>query len=187
LTNGAFFVIKYVLFKGDFMRQTKITGLLRISGFLLLVLATSFYLAACRGKDQPRPASQEKAPRAEEISLDTVAEVLGKAEAEKSGIFDLVPGEKELTVLYHFYTPEQKDIDDDIGRDIAPKIKALFKKFNSLDRVVFDIRVMRSGLDTDWTPYCSFVLTRKTFNETNWADLLDSDFFKVVEALTYAK
>ena len=161
---------------------------LRILGFLALIIWATFFMSACKGKEKAEaPATEKTGLQAEDISLDTISAVLGKPEAEKSGIFDLGKSENELQIVYHFYTPEPKDIDDDIGADLASKIQELYKKFKTVDRVAFAIHVFHAGLSVEWKPYCTFVMTRKVINETNWTDLLATEFFKVVLELKYAE
>jgi hypothetical protein len=170
------------------MHQFESRNNLRILGFLALIIWATFFMSACKGKEKAEaPATEKTALQAEDISLDTISAVLGKPEGDKSGIFDLDKSENELQVNYHFYTPEAKDIDDDIGLDLAPKIQELYKKFKTIDRVAFVIHVFHAGLSAEWEPYCSFAMTRKVINETNWTDLLATEFFKVVLELKYAK
>jgi hypothetical protein len=170
------------------MHPFKSRNNLKILGFLALIIWATFFMAACKGKEKAEtPATENTALQAEDISLDTISAVLGKPEAEKSGIFDLGKSENELQIVYHFYTPEAKDIDDDIGLDLAPKIQELYKKFKTIDRVAFAVYVFHAGLSAEWKPYCTFVMTRKVINETNWTDLLATEFFKVVLELKYAE
>jgi len=156
---------------------------------LLLVLggAVAMTLAGCKA-NEPAGASEPGKPgvKPEMITPAAVAEVLGKASAEKSGVFDLIKGDTEYWIDYHFYTPEATDIDDDIGMDLAPKIQALYKNFKSIDRIHFVIIVFHAGMSVEWKPYCSFVTTRKLINETDWANFLAPNFFRIVLELAYA-
>jgi len=159
----------------------------RTFGLLILAAATMIFMSACQAKEKTETGVVEKATPADQISLPMVAAVLGKAEAERSGAFDMTIGDNELWIVYHFYTPEIQDINDDIGVDMAPKIKELYKTFKTLDRVVFVIHVSHPDSASEWKPYCAFVMTRKVIQETNWTDLLDRDFFNVVQELKYAQ
>jgi hypothetical protein len=170
------------------MHHLEAKKILRIFGLLTLVVSMAIFISACKGKEKTEAPSVEKAAvQPEEITMDTVSAVLGKAEAEKSGIFDLAKTDHELQVVYHFYTLEMKDIDDDIGVEMGPKIKDLYKKFKIIDRVVFAVQVSHPDTLSEWKPYCFFVMTRKVIRETNWTDLLDTDFFKVVQELKYVE
>jgi hypothetical protein len=169
------------------MRITTKSGALRLLGWFVIAIMAVTFFAACKSpeKTAETAAKKEDAVAAESISLSALADPLGKAEAEKSGVFDATMSDNQLQVTYHFYTPERKDIDDDIGIEMAPKIRAMYKAFKTIDRVAFRILVMRWHVDTMWTPYCSFVVTRKIVQETDWTKLLDTEFFKAVLELTY--
>ena len=149
--------------------------------------AAALTLAGCKANEPAGGAEPGKAAvKAEMITPSSVSTVLGKASAEQSGLFDLTKGDTEYWIDYHFYTPEAKDIDDDIGLDMAPKIEALYKKFKTLDRVHFVIVAFHAGSSVEWKPYCSFVITRKLINETDWANFLAPNFFRIVLELIYA-
>ena len=70
---------------------------------------------------------------------------------------------------------------------MAPKIQALYRKFKSIDRVVFKVDVFERRDVIEWRNYCSFATTRRLIDETNWTSLLLKDFFKVVLELKYAE
>jgi hypothetical protein len=133
-------------------------------------------MSACNSN----PKEENAAPAAEVVDLASVTPVLGKAEGEKSGLFDLEKAGVELQVSYHFYTTETSDINDDIGAEIAPKIRELYKKFKTIDRIVFSVQVPRPASLDQWKSYCSFATTRKIIEETDWTNLLATDFFRVV-------
>jgi hypothetical protein len=171
------------------MSLLKEKALFRLAFAAVLGGAIVLGLGACNANEPAgTPEAQKPAAAAPEL-VDTasVAEVLGKADAENSGVFDVVRGDTEYWIVYHFYTPEAKDIDDDIGIDIAPKIQALYQKFKSLDRVHFVVDVFHAGLSVDWAPYCSFVTTRKIIDETDWTNFLAADFFKAVLELNHVE
>lgn len=151
--------------------------------FAVAVIGAAVVLmpAACKTNEPASGTSAEKpAALAEGIDLAAVSEVLGKPGLESSGAYNLVKGDTEYWIVYQFFTQESKDIDDDIGMDLGPKIQALYKKFPALDRVHFVVDVYYAGSSTAWRPYCSFAMTRKVFNETDWTNLLSAELFKVV-------
>ena len=158
---------------------------LKFFGFLMLAFSLMIFMPACKGQQRTEAPAAEKAP--EEISVQSLATVLGKAEAEHSGIFDLTKGNDELWIIYHFYTPEMSDIDDDIGVEMAPKIQELYKKFKDIDRTVFVVQVSHPDSPLEWQPYCSFVMTRKVVRETDWGNLLAAELFKICQDIQYKK
>jgi hypothetical protein len=161
----------------------------RFLSFFILAVLAAFSLTACQRSEKtaaPAPVSEKAAaPPAEELTLETLSSVLGKAEAENSGLFELTRGENEWIVTYHFYEARTKGMEERFGPDLAPKIQALYKKFKTIDRVMFKVDVFARRDAVEWRPYCSFVTTRKLIDETNWTNLLLKDFFKVVLELKY--
>jgi hypothetical protein len=140
--------------------------------FLFLAFLTAIIIPACKEKEST-PAE------AEEITLQTFAEILGKAEKQTSGIAELERTSEGFVVNYHLYLPEPQDFDDLIGKELAPRIKELYRTFTTIDEVTFAVEtpdIVRPG---EWRPYCSFYMTRKIYNQLNWTNLLASDLFKV--------
>jgi hypothetical protein len=156
----------------------------------VLAVAAALSLSACRGQKSEAPAAaaiETPAAPSEDLSVESLSAILGKAEAENSGVFESAKRNDELVVTYHFYEARKKGMDDRIGPDLAPKIQLLYRKFKSIDRVVFKVDVFERRDVIEWRPYCSFVTTRKIIDETNWTSLLLKDFFKVVLEMKYAE
>ena len=170
------------------MKKHRWVSVLALLGLVVLAALT---LAACKGGEKaaaPAPALEKTAaPAVEEPTLEALYGILGKGEAENSGIVDLAKGENELIVTYHFYEARKKGLEDRIGPDMAPKIQALYRKYQSIDRVVFKVDVFERRDVIEWRNYCSFATTRRLIDETNWTSLLLKDFFKVVLELKYAE
>jgi uncharacterized protein YcfL len=155
-------------------------------GMVALAFLTLSYLAACKSQPQ-KEAAPEAAAAAETVDIDSVSAVMGKAQTQVSGVFDVNQADTELQIVYHFYTDQMSDIDDDIGVDLAPKIREFYRTFKTIDRVVFSVEVSHPTTLDVWTPYCSFATTRQLIEETDWTNLLAADFFKVVLELKYAE
>lgn len=151
------------------MKKKRVSLLLSI---LVLAFLTVILMPACK-KKETTPA------QAEEITLETLAAVLGKAEAETSGIAALNKTSQGLVVNYHLYLPETQDFDALIGSDLAPKIKELYQKFTTIDNVTFEVQTPDYARTGKWQPYCSFDMTRKIYKQLNWTNLLARDLFKV--------
>jgi hypothetical protein len=173
------------------MRKLRFPIVLSILGLAALAALT---LAACQGREKtgapavPAPAAEKTVnTSSEELNTEALSAVLGKAEAENSGVFDVAKGENELVVTYHFYEARKRGLEDRLGPDMAPKIQALYRKFKTIDRVLFKVDIFERRDDIVWRPYCSFVTTRKLIDETNWTSLLLKEFFKVVLELKYAE
>jgi len=111
--------------------------------------------------------------------------VLGKAEAQNSGVFDVQKGVEETLVVYHYYATDLGSFDKDFGQALAPKLRELYKKLKDIDRVAFDVFIPSEGVEP-WRPYVHFTVTRKIMEETDWTKLLDVDFFQTVLDLKYS-
>jgi hypothetical protein len=146
-------------------------------GALALVVLATISIPACKG---------EAPAKSEEISIDTLAAVLGKAEGANSGISELSKTPDGLVINYHLYLPEQKDFDALIGTDLAPKIQNLYKIFKSIDKVTFTVETGVVANPPSLEPYCSFDMTRRIYEQTNWTNLLARDLFKICK-VNYTK
>lgn len=123
------------------------------------------------------PACKKEAP-AETINIDTVIGVMGKASGSSSGVSEFAKEGDTYVINYHLVT-DPKDFDIAIGRDLAPKIEALYKTFKTIDKVTFTVETGDPYSPAALTPYCDFDVTRKIFQQLNWTNLLARDLFKV--------
>jgi hypothetical protein len=131
--------------------------------------------------------AEKKAPERLAISLDMLVPIFGDPKDAHSGVVDINQSDKELTLAYHFDTQETSDFDDDIGRDLAPKIRDFYKKFPQIDRVVFGVFLPSTSEETGWKSYVTFVVTKKLVTETDWTKLLDDDFLKAALEVKYVE
>ncbi|MEW5900138.1 MAG: hypothetical protein AB1715_01605 [Acidobacteriota bacterium] len=139
---------------------------------LVMAFLSALLISACKEKEQT-------STQAEEITLQTFATVLGKAEPQASGIDELRKEEQGLVVHYHLYLPEAQDFDELIGQDLAPKINQLYRAFKTIDKVTFEVETPDLAETGEYRPYCGFDMTRKIYNQLNWTNLLARDLFKV--------
>lgn len=146
---------------------------------LALAFLGAIFMPACKEKEGT-------SAQAEEITLQTFAEVLGNAETNTSGIAALEKTDHGLVVKYHLYLPEAQDFDELIGQDLAPKVEQLYKTFKTIDEVTFVVWTPDVAEIGEWRQYCSFEMTRKIYNQLNWTTLLASDLFKVCK-VNYAE
>lgn len=150
--------------------------ILRVSGYLAIAALVAAGAYFCKGKASPDVSG---------ISMDSVAEVLGKADGSRSGLTDMARSGDEIRLTYLLYVPDRSMLDQLIGAEIAPKIRDLYGKFKGVDRVVFSVETVLSGSIPPGVPYCSFVMTRQIFDKANWSGLLDRDLFKICREVTY--
>jgi hypothetical protein len=143
-------------------------------GWTGLALAVAAGLAlwgttACRSEKPAAPQARE------ELSLAALTPVFGEAKDVTSGLADFTQSDKGIILSYHFYLTDQTSADQDIARELAPKIRKLYGHFKNVDRVSFEVSLPDQASPDDWNPYVSFSLTRKIVKETGWSDLLDND------------
>jgi hypothetical protein len=145
----------------------------------ILALLTAISISACK-KEAGTSAESE------EITLESFATVLGKAETDKSGIVELRKTGQGLVVHYHLYLPEAQDFDELVGKDLAPKIEKLYGTFKTIDKVTFEVETPDLAETGEYRPYCDFDMTRKIYSQLNWTNLLARDLFKVCK-VNYAR
>jgi hypothetical protein len=140
----------------------------------LVVLAALSALGAC----QKKAADKNKPAELVTYNAETLKPVLGLAQDAVSGILDVTGPANDLNVTYRYYDVDLKNYEDDMVKEMAPKIEALYKKFKDLDRVAFHIITNNPNAVGEWKPFMDFSLTRKTVSEISWSGLLTADFFK---------
>ena len=138
-------------------------GLVALAG---LALAGS---TACRSDKPARPKTEEM------LSLGALTPVFGEARDAASGLADFTQSDTEIILSYHLYLIDRTNVDAEIARDLAPKIRKLYGHFGSVDRAGFEVSLPDPSSPDDWKPYVSFALTRKIIKEVGWSDLLDTD------------
>jgi hypothetical protein len=149
-------------------------------GLLLIGAGTACKKAAApesaAGTPDIKKAVTEVVPKGEFIA------VLGQADAQNSGVFEVTPAADQTTINYHFYTLTPDSFAKDFPTQIAPKIRDLFAKIKSLEQAAFDVSIPTQAAEV-WKPKAHFVITRKLIVETDWTKLLDADFFQIVQDL----
>ena len=149
-----------------------------IFSLVLGILLISFF-SVCKSEEK---LEEEKEPVL--ISEDVLVPVLGEGEGSVSGIIDFEPTADELKISYYFFIEDMSRFDEEIERDLAPKIQELYRTIPELDRVAFTIYVPTED-ETPYKPYVSFVLTRDLVEKTDWSNLLELEFFDTVMDVKY--
>ncbi len=157
-------------------KNEKLFGLIfsLVLGFLLIA-----FLGACKSEEKMEEKSEMTI-----ISKDMLIPVFGEGEGSTSGILDVSQEPDELKISYYFFTEDMSRFDEEIEGVLAPKIQELYRTIPELDRVAFTIYVPALG-ETPQKPYVSFAVTRKLVEETDWDNLLELEFFDVVEDVKY--
>jgi hypothetical protein len=154
----------------------------KILGFVF-PLVMSFLLIAFLGACKSKEKMEEKAETTL-IDKDMLIPVLGQGEGSVSGILDVEQVPEELKISYYFFIEDMTYFDEEIERDLAPKIQKLYTAIPEIDRVAFTIYIPTFGDDL-YKPYVSFAVTRKLVEETDWDNLMKLEFFNVVEDVKY--
>ena len=149
-----------------------------IFSLVLGILLISFF-SVCKSEEK---LEEEKEPVL--ISEDLLVPVLGEWEGSVSGLIDVEPTADELKISYYFFIEDMSQFDEDIERDLAPKIQKLYRTIPELDRTAFTIYVPTED-ETPYKPYVSFVITRDLVEKINWSNLLELEFFDTVMDVKY--
>jgi hypothetical protein len=108
--------------------------------------------------------------------------ILGEAKEDYPGVQDIEQSGSELIVYYRFIPKDTNTLQEELGEDLAPKIKKLYETDKAADvlRFVVSIPFTEETGGTSFKRQLSFVMTRKVFIETDWTGLLSRDFLKIV-------
>jgi hypothetical protein len=157
-------------------RKKKNFGLIfpLVVGFLLLT-----FLGACKSEEKMEEESESMI-----ISKNMLIPVFGQGEGSISGLLDVEQSSDELKISYYYFIEDMTYFDEEIERDLAPKIQKLYRDIPEIDRVAFTIYVPTLA-EEPYKPYVSFVVTRKLVEETEWDNLLELEFFNVVMDVKY--
>ncbi len=162
------------------MRSLKNEKSIAIFVFLVLGVILIAFSASC--KKVEKKTSERLA-----ISQEMLIPIFGDPKDGKSGVVDVSETDEGLILAYHFATEEISDFDDDIGRDLGPKIREFYKQFPQVDRVTFGVSIPTTDNELGWKGYVSFVMTRKLVTETDWTTIIDDDLLRVALEVKYAE
>jgi len=153
-------------------KRTVMTG---PSGIALAALVVLVMVGAAACKSERSAAPKVK----RELSLSLLKPVFGEARDARSGLADFSESDEGIILSYHLYLPDRTDADREIARELAPMVRRLYGRFDSVDRASFEVSLPDMSSPDGWKPYVSFVLTRKIVKESGWSELLDTDLLKV--------
>jgi hypothetical protein len=153
--------------------------LLNILVLLAVVLLVSVFSTVCKAKK----AEKVEAPGPDTAS--TIRSVLGEAKEDYPGIESIEQAGKEWTIYYRFIPSDENALQEELGEALAPKIKELYEKDKAVDVLNFVVSIpfVDELGGQSLKRKLSFVVTRKIFEETDWANLFVRDFLKSVKDL----
>jgi hypothetical protein len=171
------------------MKSHRPWNLLRIFVVLAVIVLLAAFSTVCKGKKGEMTEKVEPTEKTEMAeSPDTMANlrtILGEAKEDFPGVEDIEQTEGELIVYYRFIPENSDALQEELGEDLAPKIKQIYETDKTADIIQFVVSVpfVDETGGTSYKRQLSFVMTRKIFEETDWTGLLSRDFLKVVQDL----
>jgi len=163
--------------------------------FLLLALVVFLagFSAVCKSKKAETAEQAETAAKTEIAEApDTMAGlrmILGEAKEDYPGVQDIEQAGSDLTVYYRFIPKDTNTLQEELGEDLAPKIKKIYETDKAVDVIRFVVLIpfTEEAGATSFKRNLSFAMTRKIFVETDWTGLLSRDFLKIVQDLKAAE
>lgn len=152
-----------------------------------LVFLTLLLFSVCKSSEKAKTeeeAEKEEKGVTEVLSLEKLIPIFGESTQTQSGIADLSQSQEELLISYNLYLVDMSNFDEEIGEDLAPKIQKFYGVFKTPERLAFRVYVPDSG-EVPWKQYLFFAVTRKLVEQTDWTNLLATDFLRVVEEVKY--
>jgi uncharacterized protein YpmB len=174
------------------MRSQRTRNLFHLFVLLAIVLLVATFSTVCKSKKAEMTEKTEPAEQTEMAETpDTMASlrtILGEAKEDYPGIEDIEQSGTEIIVYYRFIPKDANTLQEELGEDLAPKIKQIYETDKAADVIHFDVSIpfVEETGGTSYKRQLSFVMTRKIFIETDWIGLLSRDFLKVVQDLKAA-
>lgn len=175
------------------MRSHRSRHLMNLFVVLAVVLLLAGFSTVCKSKKAETAEKAETAAKTEMAETpDTMAglrTILGEAKEDYPGVQDIEQAGSELTVYYRFIPKDTNTLQEELGEDLAPKIKKLYETDKAVDVIRFIVLIPfteETGA-TSFKRNLSFAITRKVFVETDWTGLLSRDFLKIVQDLKAAE
>ncbi len=157
-------------------RNKKIQSLIfpLITGILLIT-----FFGACKSEQKTEEQKEQLL-----ISKDLLVPILGEGEGSVSGLIDVETTADELKLSYYVFIEDMGRFNEEIERNLAPKIQEMYRTIPELDRVAFTIYVPTED-EIPYKPYVSFTITRDLMEKTDWSNLLELEFFDTVLDVKY--
>jgi hypothetical protein len=175
------------------MKSKHPRNLFHLFVLLAMVLLVATFSTVCKSKNAKMAEKTEPAEQAEMAetpdTLATLRTILGEAKEDYPGVEDIEQSGTELTVYYRFVPKDANALQEELGEDLAPKIKQIYETDKTVDIIQFVVSIpfVEEAGGTSYKRQMSFVMTRKIFTETDWSGLLGRDFLKVVQDLKAAE
>lgn len=140
-----------------------------------VVLVLCFFGGCKKEKSVPNPKT-------------LVWEIFGRPDKiEDSGVVLVEYEQPECVIHYNFYPRGKSKYKEELGAELTPRLKKLFKRDKNIENAVITI----FGPFTDTygrygrKPVLSFEFGRETFNSIDWNDFVKQDLLEVVKNLRW--
>jgi hypothetical protein len=175
------------------MKSIRTVSLVKLCVCLAVIVLLAGLSTACKSKKtETAEKTETAAPVAKAESPDQTSNlrtILGEAKEDLPGVQDIEQSGSELLVYYRFIPKDTNTFQEELGEDLAPKIRKVYETDPALDILRFDVSVPfteESGAP-NFKSQLTFTITRKIFLETDWSGLLGRDFLKIVQDLRAAE
>ncbi len=159
---------------------------LSLGALLVVIFMLGAFSAACKAKDEEKPAEAAAAPAAEQPDpIAKIKSILGEPQDDVPGAEAVELTGGVLGVNYRFIPKNEETFQEDLGEDLAKKVRQIFEQDKSIDTVNFvvDVPFVDESGGQAFKNKLTFSVTRKIFEETDWTAFFDRDFLKVVQDL----
>jgi hypothetical protein len=154
-------------------KRTKTVPLVIIAAVFL------FALASCdTSKKRETPLTPEK----------LVREIFGRPDnVEDSGVISVEYEQPDCVIHYNFNPPGKSKYEEELGKELADKIKKLFESDEDIGNVLITV----FGLHTDsygdygWKPTLYFEMDRQTFKSIDWKGFRKKSLLEAVQNLKW--
>ena len=119
-----------------------------------------------------------------------VMEIFGTQRNHKSsGVGSIQYTETDVYIQYNFYPLGLFNYETELGVELVPKIRKLYKLSGKFDNIAFLIQgpFQDKYGNLTWKPVVSFEFSRETFNKINWENFLNQDLLKVSKNITWSR
>ncbi|MFZ2052728.1 MAG: hypothetical protein WAU81_00900 [Candidatus Aminicenantales bacterium] len=175
------------------MKSHRARHLMNLFVVLAVVLLLAGFSTVCKSKKAETAEKAETGAKTEMAETpDTMSglrTILGEAKEDYPGVQDIEQSGTELIVYYRFVPKNADALQEELGEDLAPKIKQIYETDEAVDIIHFVVSIpfVEETGGTSYKRQLSFVMTRKIFIETDWIGILSRDFLKIVQDLKSAE
>jgi hypothetical protein len=182
-----------VLEEEESMKSIRTLSLGKLCVWLAVIVLLAGVSTVCKSKKTETAEKAETAAPGTAVETpdqtSTLRTILGEAKEDLPGVQDIEQSGSDLVVYYRFIPKDTNALQEELGEDLAPKIRKIYETDPAIDILRFDVSIpfTEEPGATNFKSQLSFAMTRKIFHETDWTGVLDRDFLKIVQDLRAAE